>query len=114
MSAVIDEEAILDFHLNNWARWMEREKLVRGYSNRACGCTSWGDGWDNDTTEARNEAAQAACVNALINDMKPAQRAAVHHCYLHAVFLFPRSNYIPLLVEAREVISKGLRSRGMW
>lgn len=113
MSAAIDDEAILDWHFQNWARWMGLDRMTRGYPSRACGCTSWGDSWDNDTAEARSERKQAACVNALIEGLKPSQRAAIHHRYLHAVFQFTRDNYAQLLVEAREAVSKGLWSRGM-
>lgn len=116
MSAVLQEnnEAILDWHLSNWARWMSLDRVTRGAPTRACGCTSWGDSWDNDTAESRYERKQAACVNALIDGLNSAQRAAVYHQYLEAVFRFPRDNYAQLLIEARAVIAKGLWSRGMW
>lgn len=108
------DEQTLDWHLDNWARWMRRGRNDKGYPGRACGCTSWGDAWDDDTVFDRMDAQRASCVNALVNDLAPVPRAALCHRYLEAVYQFPRGNYAAALEAGRAAIAKGLQSRGMW
>ncbi len=108
------DEQLLDWHFDNWARWMRRGKDSKGYPGRACGCTSWGDAWDDDAVFDRMDAAKAACVNTLVNDLPPAQRAAICHRYLDAVYHFPRRNYDQALASGRTAVAKGLQSRAMW
>lgn len=65
----------------------------------------------DDLCEAADGAA-AAATDALVDDLPPAQRAAIWHVYLGCVWRFPRGNLEELLSDAREAIYYGLLVRG--
>ena len=55
-----------------------------------------------------------ASVDACVQDLMPAQRAAVMRRYgIAAVFRFPRDNYEQCLLMAHEVLIKALPRKGV-
>jgi hypothetical protein len=78
----------LDRILTNWSRWMHRDSAVDGFPQRSAVLTTGGasKGWDDFAEEIDGWVAQT--VDTCINDLPADQRAAVHHCYLRAVFRF--------------------------
>ena len=107
-------EQRLEFHLDNWRRWMRSDVITDGAPNRAAGCI--GGGYSR-SFEDMIDSADVRCaltVDALIEGLSPGQRAAIHHCYLRAVFRFPRGNYEDLLAEAKRRLDLGLMARGVY
>lgn len=104
-------------HLETWATWMRGPDGPEGLPQRACGGLL-----SNFTTlDADNEKAYgrldnwiAERVNAVVSDLAPAPKAAIYHRFLHAVYRFPRGNYVEILQSAMERIRDGLRERQVW
>lgn len=81
-------------------------------------CLSYGvsDNYSKDFERiaADCDAESALAFDALVSSLVPAEIAAVHHRYLHAVFRFPRDNYAELLLSARCHLADLMNSRGMY
>lgn len=104
----------VEWHLENWGRWMRSGRAVSGYPHRACGCTSWGDGWDDETKIRAAERSSAQAVNAIIAGLSLNERLAVDHQYLHAVYRFRDLVFGASLASAKDKVGAGLRKRGIW
>lgn len=99
--------------LTEWAQWQRAYSPRLGYPSRSLTCYSEGsqdfeslcDAVDNQTF---------ASVDACVQDLMPAQRAAVMRRYdIAAVFRFPRDNYERCLMLAHEVLIKALPRKGV-
>ena|SRR3990167_3825801 len=104
----------LEFHLDNWRRWMRSDVPVDGYPSRSLVCSSSGH---SVTFDALVDAADIRCamaVDALMRGLSPAEGAAINHVYLYAVFRFPRGNLADLLLTAKLKLARGLVSRGFY
>jgi hypothetical protein len=108
----------LDRHLQTWADWMHSAELPEGLPSDSCsGLVQNYLTLDWDSTEALEtlDTGIARAVDAAVNDLSPAHRAAIYRRYgIFSVFRFPRENYAVLLADARERILVGLRRRGIW
>lgn len=118
MSAVLamveQEEDRLEHHLENWARWMRSGGFTELQApSRAAGCTSWGDAWDDETVYEANDRRCAVIMDAMVKSLVPAQKAAIHKRYLHAVFQFPRDNYAEQLTLAKVKLRSMMHGRGL-
>lgn len=106
----------LDYHLDNWARWMREKDGPEGLPEKASGGLMGYSGMDRDSdgAYARNDAWLAEHADAAISDLVPAQRAAIYTAYdLAAVWRFPRDNYEEILALARAKIRATLLRRGV-
>ena len=104
----------LDWHMRNWVRWMHTGQMVEGFPTTAAGCVGGGYSTSfDDMCDSADESAGAA-VGALIESLTAIQGAAIQHCYLQAVYRFPRGNYDAALVSALESIGAGLVRRGFY
>lgn len=99
--------------LTEWAQWQRAYSPRLGYPSRSLTCYSEGsqdfeslcDAVDNQTF---------ASVDACVQDLMPAQRAAVMRRYgIAAVFRFPRDNYERCLMLAHDVLIKALPRKGV-
>jgi hypothetical protein len=99
--------------LTEWAQWQRAYSPRLGYPSRSLTCYSEGsqdfeslcDAVDNQTF---------ASVDACVQDLMPAQRAAVMRRYgIAAVFRFPRDNYEHCLLMAHEVLIKARPRKGV-
>jgi hypothetical protein len=113
-------EARLEWHLDNWAEWQFKRENRGGYPTRASG----GIGLRaSNTFDSMVQAADDRCaraVEAILDGLMPAERAAVWHFHLGVdfnvqVFRFPHVGYGAerLYEQAREKIRKGLVSKGI-
>jgi len=83
-------EARLEWHFDNWRRWMRKDDVGEGYPRSAAGCV--GGGY-SQTFDDMVDAADVRCArifDSLVNSLSPVERAAVYHVHLYAVFRFPR------------------------
>lgn len=79
---------LVDWHLRNWRDWMRRDSLHLGYPSKSAGLHTGGisgpDAFDHLCESADEHA--AIVINGVIDDLVPAESAAVHYIYLHAVY----------------------------
>ena len=105
----------IEYWLRIWAQWQRRSDMRLGYPARSLALVSGGasrrtDEWIEDESE-RIESRNAQAMDALINDLPPAQRAAIHCSWLGATFRFPRQNFNVLLQQAYVRLLAGMDRR---
>lgn len=105
----------LEWHLENWARWMRGGGEPEALPHEASGLQNYSsfDAEPWGAWEALDERL-AQQVNAAVNDLAPAEQAAICHAYLHAVYRFPRDNYEAVLASAKARIMARLIAKGVW
>lgn len=119
-------EQRLDWHLENWAEWQQRDRVGTGHNRRASGGMISGSHYGRpfDEMVQAADAKCAAAVEALLDGCSPAERCAVHHRYLAAVFRWrgidPILDPVKALAlseapyqRARTIIRNGLLKRGI-
>lgn len=76
--------------LEAWAEWQRHYRINTGFPRRSCGIQCFGQVVTDDSSdEQQSEAERMRCevVDQCIDDLPvPAQRAAIHHRYLNAVY----------------------------
>lgn len=109
-------EALLEPHMRNWVTWMHADLGPRGCPNRACGGARNYTSMDLDNVAAYENLDRdlAERTDAVIDDLAPAERCAINHKYLHAVFRFNRESYEDVLARALVNVLAGLRRRNVW
>ncbi len=99
--------------LEDWADWQRSYKPRLGYPSRSLTCYSEGS-QDFESLCDAVDSQTFASVDACVQDLMPAQRAAVMRRYgIAAVFRFPRDNYESCLMMAHEVLIKVLQRKGV-
>ena len=121
MSAVLDgpmiggmSEARLEWHFDNWRRWMRCGSVTDGYPSKGAGCVGGGYSRTLDDMMDTSDIRVAGIVDALVCSLAPAESAAIHHEYLYAVFRFPRGDFAQTLECGRLKVAKWLVSRGIY
>lgn len=107
---------MLERHLRNWVTWMRSGERPDGLPRQASGglenYTSFdSEGW---TAWEKLDKWTAEATNAAIESLKAIEQCAIHHCYLRAVYRFPRGNYDAVLESARERLKVALRKKNVW
>ncbi len=101
--------------LKEWAQWSKGYRLKIGYPQKSAGFDPSGGVVTADTSDEQAEDSQAwRCniVDRCIDDLdEPAQRAAIHHCYLHAVYRM--RDYEGSLLRAHEELLVALPRKGV-
>jgi hypothetical protein len=99
--------------LEDWATWQRTYRPRLGYPSRSLTCYSEGS-TDFDGMCEEADSATYAAVDACVQDLVPAQRAAVMRRYgIAAVFRFPRDNYGACLLAAHERLMVELPKKGV-
>lgn len=121
MSAVLAEPMIsgmpegrLEWHFDNWRRYMRRDDVTDGYPGKAAGCI--GGGY-SQTFDDMVDAADVRCarvMDALVSSLSTIERAAINHQYLYAVFRHGRGELEEALLRARYRIAAWLVQRGIY
>lgn len=104
----------LEFHLDNWRRYMRSGVVVDGMPGRSAVCQGGGISATFDELVDATDMRCAQAVDALMLGLSHTERAAINHVYLYAVFRFPRGNLSELLESGRLKVAKGLVSRGFY
>ena len=102
--------------LEDWARWQRHEDygMRLGYPTHSAGFGGRGGihSFEDLCEEVDGETMRT--VDAAINDLPPAQRAAIMRRYgVASVFRFPRYNYEECLAEGHEALMGALARRGV-
>lgn len=100
--------------MEDWAEWNAQYSGIRNPSH-SVGLTSGyaaSQSFDDMLHSVENNI--AAIVETAVDDLQPANRAAINKRYgLSAVFRFPRGNYADLLLEAHESLMLTLPKKGV-
>lgn len=82
----------LAWHLHNWRQWhLESDRELAGDYPASVGLFTPPRDWDDRL--AASDARCAEAIETIVGDMQPAERAAVHHRHLAAVWRFARSDW---------------------
>lgn len=99
--------------LTEWAQWQRAYAPRLGYPSRSLTCYSEGS-QDFESLCDAVDSQTFASVDACVQDLMPAQRAAVMRRYgIAAVFRFPRDNYEQCLMLAYETLMRTLQKKGV-
>lgn len=99
--------------LTEWAQWQRAYAPRLGYPSRSLTCYSEGS-QDFESLCDAVDSQTFASVDACVQDLVPAQRAAVMRRYgIAAVFRFPRDSYEQCLMLAHEALTKALPRKGV-
>ena len=99
--------------LTEWAQWQRAYSPRLGYPSKSLTCYSEGS-QDFDSLCEAVDSQTFASVDACVQDLVPAQRAAVMRRYgIAAVFRFPRDNYENCLMLAHETLLSALPRKGV-
>ena len=99
--------------MQDWANWQRTYRPRLGYPSKSLTCYSEGS-QDFESLCDAVDSQTFASVDACVQDLVPAQRAAVMRRYgIAAVFRFPRDNYESCLMMAHEALSKALPRKGV-
>ena len=107
------EHPRIDWHLDNWARYM-RERDVDELECKIVDVYQSANADFDDMCDAM-ERRIAVAMDALVSDLPLAEKVAVHHKHLSAVWRFnrPGSSMEDVYQSARENLSEGLRRKGI-
>jgi hypothetical protein len=101
--------------LKEWADWQRGYRMRIGYPERSIGFEPGGGVVTRDTSdEQADDAAHHRCdiIDRCVDDLRdPAQRAAIHHCYLHSVFRM--RDYDVALLDAHAALDVAFRRKGI-
>lgn len=121
MMAALAEEMIagmpvarLEWHADNWRRFMRKDDVTEGYPRTAAGCVGGGYSQTFDDMVDAQDVRVARVFDSLVNSLTPVERAAIYHEYLYAVFRFPRGNFEEALERGRYRIAAWLVIRGVY
>lgn len=110
----------VSWHLDNWAYWQRAPEAGRGAAPRGYpSAASSGMGIQRRSNfDSMCDTADARCaraVDAILDGLRPIERASVHHFHLSAVFRFPRTGMSAerAYARARDAVRLGLISRGI-
>lgn len=106
--------ARLEWHFDNWRRWMRKDDVTDGAPGKACGCVGGGYSQTFDDMVDAADVRCAGIMDALVNSLTPAERAAIYHEYLYAVFRLTRGNFAQTLETARLRLAVWLVARGVY
>jgi len=102
----------VEWHLENWATWARSYHPRLGMPSRALGLATTGLSDFDDLCEAADSYA-AQATDAAIDNLTPAQSAAVNRKWLDAVYRFPRDNFIDSYADAIKRLGPLLDRQGL-
>ena len=105
----------LEWHFENWKRWMRHDSTTDGYPGKASGCVGGGYSQSFDDMVDAADIRCAQIVDSLVNSLTPIERAAIYHKYLYAVFRYGRAgNLEQSLARARLKVGEWMVIRGVY
>jgi hypothetical protein len=102
----------LEFYLSLWVEWMRGDELPEGCPGEASGGFLPFLQLDFDSLCERMDSEHAELVNVAIWRLTPAERCALHRCYLCAVYHV--RDYEAVLARAKVRLMKELKSMNLW
>ena len=120
MNAVLDVkiggmlETRLEFHFENWKRWMKKDDVTDGAPGKACGCVGGGYSQSFDDMVDSADVRCAQIMDSIVNSLSAPQRSAVYREYLYAVFRYERLDFQETLTNAKIRSAELLIIRGIY
>ena len=101
--------------LKEWAYWQRGYRMRIGYTECSPGYAAGGGVVTRDTSDEQADDAQnrrCDIIDRCVDDLRePAQREAIHHCYLHAAFRM--RDYYAALLDAHAALDIAFRRKGI-
>lgn len=92
-------DPIADYHLSNWARWMESYELRIGYDHESAVVGNYTASTSIDDMYDSKDKNDAKISNAVIESLIPSHQVAIHNVYLSSVWRI-RGDLETIFVEA--------------
>jgi hypothetical protein len=97
--------------LEDWASWMHAYRPDLGQRGMSLVKSSGSHDFESLFANVEKEVMRA--IDAAIDDLPPAQSAAIHKRYLHIEWRFPRDNYVFMLESAHGALLVSLPRRNV-
>lgn len=107
-------EARLEWHFDNWRRWMRKDHVTDGAPGKAAGCVGGGYSQSFDDMADASDIRCARIVDSLVSSLGHLERAAIYHEYLYAVFRHGRGQLEQALRAGRLKVAGWLVQRGVY
>lgn len=106
----------IEFHLENWRRWMRSGQEVYGFDHRACGMSDGGTSKGFDEMVEAEDRRCAKVVDAILDNLPPVERIAIYMYkgIMGRVFEFKRITYHQALIQGKAALGRELTRRGVW
>lgn len=106
----------VDWHLENWRRWMRSGHEVNGHSGRSSGVSDGGTSKGFDEMAEAEDRRCAKIVDAILDNLPPTQRIAIYveRGIMGRVFKFERVTYEKALQLGKAALGRELARRGVW
>lgn len=113
-TAISVSDKFVDECLDKWKRWLSVGGLPKSVviSNIAENYNSLDHDSDGAYSDLDNWV--AITTDAVIRDLVPAERCAIHHAYHIAVYEFKREPYLVVLARAKQNVKIGLKKKDVW
>jgi hypothetical protein len=106
-------EGRLEFHFDNWRRWMKKDEVTVGAPRTAAGCVGGGYSQSFDDMADASDVRCARIMDALVSSLEHMERAAIYHRYLYAVFQYGSNPEETRVLLSRSMYSARLKI-GAW
>ncbi len=100
----------VEWHLYNWSGWMHAAPKL-GIERFPVLASNASQDFDEMCDQADQYAAKAT--DAAIEDLLPAEQAAVYRKWLDAVYQFPRHNFLDMYQSALKKLAPKLDAQGL-
>jgi hypothetical protein len=106
----------IEFHLDNWRRWMRSGREVDGHARQSQGLSDGGTSKGFDEMAEAEDRRCAKVVDAILDNLPPVQRIAIYieRGIMGRVFTFVRVTYHQALTEGKAALGRELARRGVW
>ena len=106
----------VDWHLENWRRWMRSGREVDAFPGRSSGCSDGGTSKGFDEMAEAEDRRCAKIVDAILDNLPPTDRIAIYieRGIMGRVFRFARKTYHQCLTEGKAALGRELARRGVW
>jgi hypothetical protein len=108
--------ARVDWHLDNWRRWMRSGQEVDGHSHQSAGLSDGGTSKSFDEMVESEDRRCAKVVDAILDNLPAPQRIAIYveRGIMGKVFRFERTTYEKAIELGKAALGRELARRGVW
>lgn len=106
----------VEWHLENWRRWMRSGQVVDGFASRSSGTSDGGTSKGFDEMVEAEDRRCAKVVDAILDNLPPVERIAIYTAkgIMGRVFKFTRVSYTQALLSGKAALGRELSRRGVW
>lgn len=106
----------VEWHLENWRRWMRSGQEVQGHARESQGLSDGGTSKGFDEMVEAEDRRCAKVVDAILDNLPPVERIAIYmeRRIMGRVFEFKRVTYHQALQSGKEAVGRELNRRGVW